>query len=92
MQETSSRQPATEEEAADKSERTGIFASGIVSTRAGQKITLFFTGHRHASENLATVLAQRAKELGKPIQMCDALARNLPKLLSSRLLETLSTA
>jgi transposase len=25
------------------------------------------------------VLAQRAKELGPPIQMCDALSRNLPK-------------
>jgi hypothetical protein len=73
------RQPSAEEESADKSERTGIFTSGIVSIRAGQKIALFFTGHRHAGENLATVLAQRAKELGPPIQMCDALTRNLPK-------------
>jgi hypothetical protein len=73
------RQPSAEGESVDKSERTGIFTSGIVSTRAGQKIALFFTGHRHAGENLATVLGQRAKELGPPIQMCDALARNLPK-------------
>jgi len=69
------RQPSAEE----KSERTGTFTSGIVSTRAGQKIALFFTGRKHAGENLATVLAQRAKELGPPIQMCDALSRNLPK-------------
>ena len=73
------RQPSAEEESLDKSERTGVFTSGIVSTRAGQKIALFFTGHRHAGENLATVLARRAQELGPPIQMCDALARNLPK-------------
>jgi transposase len=73
------RQPSAEKESADQSERTGIFTSGIVSTRAGQKIALFFTGHRHAGENLASVLAKRAKELGPPIQMCDALARNLPK-------------
>lgn len=31
-------------------------------------------------ENFARVLAQRAKGLTSPIQMCDALSRNLPKL------------
>jgi transposase len=61
-------------------ERRGVFTSGIVSTRAGEKIALFFTGRRHAGENLAGVLAHRAPELGPPIQMCDALSRNLPKL------------
>jgi len=73
--------PAAEETAEEQedSERTGIFTSGIVSTRAGQKIALFFTGHKHAGENLATVLAQRAQELGPPIQMCDGLSRNLPQ-------------
>ncbi len=70
---------AEAEEAEEESERTGIFTSGIVSTRAGQKIALFFTGRKHAGENLATVLAQRAQELGPPIQMCDGLDRNLPK-------------
>jgi hypothetical protein len=73
------RQPSAEEELAEKSERTGIFTSGIVSTRAGQKIALFFTGRKHAGENLAVVLARRARELGPPIQMCDALSRNPPK-------------
>ena len=72
------RQPSADKEAEPKSERTGIFTSGIVSTRAGQKIALFFTGRKHAGENLATVLAHRAQALGPPIQMCDALARNLP--------------
>jgi hypothetical protein len=60
-------------------ERTGIFTSGIVSTHDGHRVALFFTGHRHAGENLAHVLAQRAAALGPPIQMCDALSRNLPK-------------
>jgi transposase len=69
----------TEQEEEEDSERTGIFTSGIVSTRAGQKIALFFTGRKHAGENLATVLAQRARELGPPIQMCDGLDRNVPK-------------
>ncbi len=60
-------------------ERTGIFTSGIVATRDGHRVALFFTGARHAGENLAQVLAQRAAALGPPIQMCDALTRNLPK-------------
>ncbi len=63
-----------------KPERTGIFTSGIVSTREGREIALFFTGRKYAGENLADVLAQRASELGPPIQMCDGLlSRNLPK-------------
>jgi hypothetical protein len=61
------------------SERRGIFTSGIVSIDEGHKIALFFTGHKHAGENLQQVLARRAAERGPPIQMCDALSRNLPK-------------
>ena len=71
---------ALEREARDPPERKGVFTSGIVATQAGRRMALFFTGHRHAGENLAAVLAQRARELGPPVQMCDALARNLPKL------------
>ena len=44
------------------------------------KIALFFTGPKHAGENIAEVLKQRARELPAPIQMCDALSRNIPKL------------
>jgi len=64
-------------------DRTGVFTSGIISVLDGRRIALFFTGHRHAGENLATVLKQRAAELGRPIQMCDALARNMPEELES---------
>jgi len=64
----------------EKSERTGIFTSGIISTREGREIALFFTGRKYAGENLTDVLRQRASELGPPIQMCDGLlSRNLPK-------------
>jgi transposase len=59
-------------------ERTGIFTSGIVATHAGQQIALFFTGVRHAGENLAAVLARRNMDLPAPIQMCDGLSRNIP--------------
>jgi hypothetical protein len=56
--------------------RTGVFTSGIVSTGTGHKVAVFFTGRKHAGENLAAVLAQRSAELSQPIQMCDALSRN----------------
>jgi transposase len=57
-------------------ERTGMFTSGIISTREGHKIALFLSGRQHAGENLKDVLARRAAELPSPIQMCDALSRN----------------
>jgi transposase len=61
-------------------ERTGVFTSGIVSTSRGWKVALYFTGRQHAGENIAEVLKQRAKQSSLPIQMCDALSRNVPKL------------
>jgi transposase len=64
-------------------ERTGMFTTGIVSTREGHKIALFLSGRRHAGENLKDVLLRRAAELPPPIQMCDALARNLPGELAT---------
>ena len=60
--------------------RTGTFTSGIVSMVGAWTIALFFTGWKHAGENLAEVLKQRARELPAPIQMCDALSRNTPKV------------
>jgi hypothetical protein len=59
--------------------RTGTFTSGIVSIVGAWTIALFFTGWKHAGENIAEVLKQRARELPAPIQMCDALSRNTPK-------------
>jgi len=61
-------------------DRTGVFTSGIVSTQQRQRIALYFTGRQHAGENLRDVLAHRAGELAPPLQMCDALSRNTPKL------------
>ena len=54
-----------------------INTSGIVAVLPDERhVVLFFTGHRHAGQNLAAVLAQRAKDLEAPIQMSDALACN----------------
>jgi hypothetical protein len=58
--------------------RTGTFTTGIVSTTDAHQIALFFTGQKHAGENLSALLAQRDAELSPPIQMCDGLSRNVP--------------
>lgn len=61
------------------SERTGIFTSGIVSELAdGRRVVLYFTGKRHAGENLSRVLKERDAGLEPPIQMCDGLSHNAP--------------
>jgi len=73
-----SREQPQEQSRQEESQRSGIFTSGIVSRCEERTIALFFTGHKHAGENLSAVLAHRAAEFGPPIQMCDALSRNLP--------------
>ena len=59
--------------------RTGVFTSGIVATQDQHQIALFFTGQKHAGENLRDLLSQRDAELSPPIQMCDGLSRNVPQ-------------
>src|SRR5690349_14544004 len=54
-------------------------AASCLPARAG-RFALYFTGRQHAGENIADVLRQRATELPSPIQMCDALSRNVPRL------------
>jgi transposase len=59
--------------------RTGIFTTSIVSQVGPHPVALFFTGNKHAGENLDQLLQRRAAGLGKPLQMCDGLSRNLSK-------------
>ena len=64
----------------DDPERTGLFTTGVVAkTGDGRTIVLFFSGRKHAGENLADLLRQRAAQLPPPILMSDALDRNRPK-------------
>ena len=56
--------------------RKGMFSSGILSTVNNRKIALFFTGRKHAGENLEDILAHRKPGMEPLIQMCDALSRN----------------
>jgi len=66
--------PFSEDEPSET--RTGVYTSGIVSRAGAHDIALYFTGRKHAGENLARVLAERAAALPPPIQMCDALSHN----------------
>lgn len=84
MNQRKARQEALAEDASegsaekDPSQRSGMFTTGIVSISEEHKIALFLSGQKHAGENLKEVLVQRAAELPAPIQMCDALSRNMP--------------
>jgi transposase len=90
-EEETSAEEATEGAAKKpQAERKGMFTSGVVSTREDRKIALFFSGRQHAGENLADVLAERAESLAAPIQMCDALSRNLPGELKTILAHCLA--
>jgi transposase len=60
--------------------RTGLFTTAVASvTQGGRIVALFFTGRQHGGENLSELLNRRATGLPPPIQMSDALSRNLPK-------------
>jgi hypothetical protein len=76
MARTKNQQPLLE----DAPQRRGVFTTGILSLAEGRPtIALFFTGPYHSGENLRALLAKRQPELPPPIQMCDALSRNMPE-------------
>jgi transposase len=59
--------------------RKGVFTSAILANHDGHRISLFFTGRKHAGENMADLLQKRASGRDPPTQMCDALSRNVPQ-------------
>ncbi len=58
------------------SERCGVQTTGIVAREGAHQTALYYSGRRHAGENLAEILRRRPPELALPIQMSDALAAN----------------
>lgn len=62
-----------------KPKRTGIFTTALLAKKDDKQIALFFTGRKHAGENLNDILDQREDGMPIPIQSCDALSRNVPK-------------
>jgi len=57
--------------------RKGVFTTGLICESEDKTIACFFTGHKHAGENLKDLLERRLADLSPPIQMCDALSRNM---------------
>jgi transposase len=77
-------------EAGDETSRKGSFTTGVLAVAEERRIALFFTGPKHAGENLTQLLKQRASGLSPPIQMCDAASRNLSKTVQTLLANCLT--
>jgi len=60
----------------EEEERRGTHTSGLVIEVGRRKIAIYTNSRRHARENLDELLKARSAELGRPIQMSDALAAN----------------
>jgi transposase len=71
------RRPGSATAAQLDPQRKGTFTSNLLAEVEHHLIALYFTGWQHAGENLAAVLRQRSANLEPPIQMCDALSRNV---------------
>src|SRR5215813_1088572 len=57
-------------------ERTGMQTTALIVQVGGRRSCLYYTGRRHAGENLAALLTQRAPERGKPLVRSEALSSN----------------
>ncbi len=65
--------------------------TGIVAkTKEGRTIALYYTGTKHAGENLDDILKHREEKKEKLLQMCDALSANIPKALETILCNCLA--
>jgi len=89
---TTARILALMEQQDPEAARKGIFTTGIVSIKDERQIAIFMTGRNHAGENLEELLKARAKTLEPPIQMCDALSRNVPKAFQTILANCMTHA
>lgn len=75
----------------DAPQRKGVYTTNVLSLAEGRPIiSLFFTGPWHAGESLRTLLAERMSGLPPPLQMCDALSRNMPGDLQTIIANCLS--
>jgi transposase len=61
---------------AQTEERTGMQTTALVVQVGERCICLYYTGRRHAGENLAALLTKRDPGRGNPLVMSDALSSN----------------
>lgn len=74
------------------SPRKGMFTTAIVARTEDRTMVCYFTGSNHAGENLEDLLSHRIAQLPPPIQMCDALSRNVPDTFKTILANCLTHA
>jgi len=65
-----------ENQGRSEKERQGLHTSGMVAQAGIKQIALYRSGRRHAGENLQELARLRPPELGPPIVMADAEAKN----------------
>jgi len=58
------------------SDRTGMYTTALIVQGGERQICLYYTGRRHAGENLERLLTQREPGREKPLVMSDALSSN----------------
>ena len=56
-------------------ERTGMQTTALIVQVGERRICLYYTGRRHAGENLDALLTKREPGRGKPLVMSDALSQ-----------------
>lgn len=86
------RRPGSATAAQMDPKRKGTFTSNLLAYVEGRPLALYFTGWQHAGENLGQVLRLRSADLEPPIQMCDALSRNMSLEFTTLLAHCLSHA
>lgn len=73
-------------------ERTGMFTSTFFARAGPREIVLYYSGTKHAGENLAGILKKRGSSLSSIIHMSDALPANLAKEFAHIILKALCLA
>ena len=56
--------------------RTGMYTTALLVQVGVRRVCLYYTGRRHAGENLAALLTKRESGRDKPLVMSDALSSN----------------
>lgn len=64
-------------------ERTGTYTTCVMGKMDGHSVALYYTGVKHAGENLESILQHRDPEKPPILQMCDASSANIPKSMET---------
>jgi len=71
-------------------DRTGIFTSALISKVEAHEISFFWSGRRHAGENLERLMKKRPQGMPPPLLMVDGSSRNVPENLKAILANCLT--